>query len=131
MAWSSLPIPVWLGRLGVPIGVAAGSLIIWTFHTLGPNLTDTVVTRIQHSLVTSGPYGWVRHPFYVAFFVAMVGNSLITANWFIALTGSLAFILIVLRTDIEERKLIERFGEAYVAFIERTPRFWPRPPRDR
>src|SRR5262245_48522283 len=45
MAWSAVPLPNWLRWVGVGIGVAAGLLLIWTFHTLGPNLTDTVVTR--------------------------------------------------------------------------------------
>lgn len=38
----------------------------WTFIVLGPNLTDTVVTRKVHGLVTTGPSRWVRHPFHVA-----------------------------------------------------------------
>src|SRR5262245_47494043 len=64
MAWSSMPLPGWLRWLGVGFGIAAAGLLFWTFHTLGHNLTDTVVTRQNASLVTSGPYRWVRHPFY-------------------------------------------------------------------
>ena len=46
-----------------PVRVTA-VLLIWTLRSLGPNLTDTVVTRQAHTLVTRGPYRWVRHPFY-------------------------------------------------------------------
>src|SRR5262249_25642573 len=60
MAWSSLPLPVWLRWAGVGFGVATIALITWTFRTLGKNLTDTVVTRREHALVTGGPYRWVR-----------------------------------------------------------------------
>lgn len=126
MRWSQLPLPAWLRWCGAPIGLAAGSLIIWTFSTLGPNLTDTVVTRKEHTLVTGGPYRWVRHPFYVAFCLAVAANSLLTANWLLALTGSLAFALVVLRTGIEEQKLVERFGSEYTGYMERTNRFVPR-----
>ena len=45
------------------------------------NLTDTVVTRKEHTLVTSGPYRWVRHPFYSAFGLAVLANSVTAANF--------------------------------------------------
>ena len=97
-----------------------------TFRTLGKNLTDTVVTRAAHTLVTRSPYRWVQHPFYLATALAVVANSLVTASWFLALTGGLLFGLLVLRTRIEEEKLIERFGEDYNEYMNRTGRFLPR-----
>jgi protein-S-isoprenylcysteine O-methyltransferase Ste14 len=66
MRWSSLVLPLWLRWAGVVVGALGSLLFLWTFHTLGPNLTDTVVTRAKHTLVTVGPYRWVRHPFYTA-----------------------------------------------------------------
>jgi hypothetical protein len=56
MAWSSVFIPLWMRWLGVALGVMAGVLLTWTLQTLGSNLMDTVVTRREHTLVTSGPY---------------------------------------------------------------------------
>lgn len=129
MQWSSLSLPTWLRWMGVGLGVPAAVLIIAVFRTLGTNLTDTVVTRSQHSLVTTGPYRWVRHPFYVSFALAVSANALVTANWFLALTGLIAFTLIVIRTKTEEEKLIERFGDQYTAYMKNTSRFLPRFPR--
>ncbi len=126
MAWSSVGLPLWLRWLGVPLGVMAATLLIVTFRTLGTNITDTVVTRARHTLVTDGPYRWVRHPFYVAFAMAMAADSLVTANWFLALSGAVAVALITIRTRTEEQKLIERFGDEYRHYMERTGRFLPR-----
>jgi protein-S-isoprenylcysteine O-methyltransferase Ste14 len=126
MAWASFPLPGWARWSGVGLGIAASGLAIWTFRTLGHNLTDTVVTRRDATLVTSGPYRWVRHPFYVAFALAVIANSLVTANAFLAVTGAAAFFLIVIRTSIEERKLVERFGPDYQAYMQQTGRFLPR-----
>ena len=126
MAWSSISLPTWLRWCGVAVGVLAGTLLIWTFQTLGKNLTDTVVTRREHSLITRGPYRWVRHPFYVAFALAVIANSLVTTNEFIFATGSLAFGLVLLRTPREEARLLARFGEEYQRYRERTGKFWPR-----
>ena len=108
------------------IGVSAALLLIWVFRGLGTNLTDTVVTRAEHTLVTTGPYRWVRHPFYVATALAVIANSLVAANWFLALTGGLTVALIVVRTRTEQEKLIERFGDEYRIYRDRTGRFFPR-----
>ena len=126
MAWSSVPLPVWLRWAGVGVGIGAGALLIWTFQNLGTNITDTVVTRRQHTLVTTGPYQFVRHPFYVASALAFTANALATANWFIALMGGLAMALLVLRTTIEEAHLVNRFGDDYARYMKQTGRFFPR-----
>jgi protein-S-isoprenylcysteine O-methyltransferase Ste14 len=127
MAWSSMPLPVWLRWLGVAIAVTGGVLFVWTFRNLGKNLTDTVVTRREHTLVTTGPYRWVRHPFYVAAALAMLGNALVAANWFLLGGGVMVFTLLAIRTRIEEAELLARFGGAYQAYMHRTRRFLPRP----
>ena len=126
MAWSSVPLPAWQRWVGVGVGIAGGSLLIWTLRTLGTNITDTVVTRRHHTLVTTGPYQFVRHPFYVASALAFTANALATANWFIALMGGLAMALLVLRTTIEEEHLVKRFGDDYARYMKQTGRFFPR-----
>ena len=126
MEWSSVQLPAWLRWSGVALGVVAGSLLVWTLRSLGPNLTDTVVTRRAHYLVTTGPYRWVRHPFYDAVGLAILANSLTAANWFICLTGGLAFVLMAVRTQTEEEHLRARFGDVYQAYVGSTGRFVPR-----
>lgn len=126
MAWSSFHLPSWARWSGVCLGIGFGGLFIWTFRSLGHNLTDTVVTRRNATLVTYGPYRWVRHPFYLAFAMAVIANTLITANAYLAITGIAAFLVIVARTPIEENKLIDRFGSDYVDYMRRTGRFLPR-----
>ena len=126
MAWSSMPLPVWLRWIGVGLAVLGTILKTWTFHTLGENLTDTVVTRQEHSLVTSGPYRWVRHPFYSSFAMDMIAISLLMANWFVLASGAAAFVMIAVRTRTEEEKLLERFGDEYLAYMQKTGRYWPR-----
>jgi protein-S-isoprenylcysteine O-methyltransferase Ste14 len=126
MAWSSVPLPAWLRWIGAVAGIVAGGLVLWAFRSLGPNLTDTVVTRKAHTLVTRGPYQWVRHPFYDAVALFLLANALLTANWFVFVTGGLALALIVVRTRTEEEHLLRRFGDSYAAYTRRTGRFLPR-----
>jgi protein-S-isoprenylcysteine O-methyltransferase Ste14 len=126
MAWSSVRLPASLRWTGVGLGVVAAGLLIWTLRRLGPNLTDTAVTRKEHRLVTGGPYRWVRHPFYDAVGLAILANSLTAANWFLFVTGGLCFVLMVVRARTEEGHLLARFGDSYRAYMERTGRFLPK-----
>lgn len=126
MAWSSMPLPVWLRWTGVSVCAMAGGLVIWTFRRLGKNLTDTVVTRREHTLVVDGPYRWVRHPFYVSAALFVLGASLTAANWFLFVTGCFVVGLLIIRTRTEEEKLLARFGVSYQAYMERTGRFVPK-----
>jgi protein-S-isoprenylcysteine O-methyltransferase Ste14 len=126
MAWSAMPIPAWLRWLGIAFVATSCALVVWTFSNLGRNLTDTVVTRRDHTLIVSGPYRYVRHPFYVAIALQMLGGSLVTANWFILLAGVIPFSFLVARTRIEEQKLVDRFGAEYQEYMRRVGRFVPR-----
>ena len=126
MAWSAFPAADWLRWAGVGFGLLVCVLLYWTLHHLGANLTDTVVTRAEATLVTGGPYRWVRHPFYVTSLLLVLSISIIMANWFIGLLGVFLFLFFVLRAPLEEQKLAERFGDEYRAYMQRTGRFWPR-----
>lgn len=126
MRFSAVPLPFWLRWVGVALGVLTVLLLFWTLRTLGKNLTDTVVTRKQHTLVTSGPYRWVRHPFYVCAALITVVTSLVSANVFVLVPGGVILLLLALRTRVEERNLLSRFGEAYRTYMKRTGRFFPR-----
>jgi protein-S-isoprenylcysteine O-methyltransferase Ste14 len=126
MAWSSVPLPAWVRWTGVGVIAVACGLLVWAFRCLGKNLTDTVVTRQKHTLVSRGPYRWVRHPFYDSVALLMVAVSLITANWFLFVTGVVVFVLLIIRTRTEEENMLARFGDNYRAYMERTGRFVPR-----
>jgi protein-S-isoprenylcysteine O-methyltransferase Ste14 len=125
MSWSALPLPDWLRWLGVVLGIGAGLMLIWTLRTLGKNLTDTVVTRKDHFLVTGGPYRFVRHPFYCSSFLAIAANTLVAANWFFLAGGLVFCVLIVIRTKKEEEFLLSRFGHEYQRYMNQTGKFWP------
>jgi protein-S-isoprenylcysteine O-methyltransferase Ste14 len=131
MAWSAVALPAWVRWSGVGMIAAAGALLFWTLHSLGMNLTDTVVTRKAHTLVVKGPYRWVRHPFYDTVALLLFAISLVAANWFMLVSGTLVFTLLAVRVPREEDRLVARFGDAYRGYMARTNRFLPtvRPPQ--
>jgi protein-S-isoprenylcysteine O-methyltransferase Ste14 len=125
MSWASLPIGAPLRWTGVALCALTAALLTWTLTSLGKNLTDTVVTRQAHTLVVRGPYRWVRHPFYDCMFLFMIGTALAMANWFVAATGLAVFAILAARSQTEEEKLLERFGESYRAYRASTGKFIP------
>jgi protein-S-isoprenylcysteine O-methyltransferase Ste14 len=128
VSWCSLSLPAWPRWAGAALGLlVVPPLLFWTFHSLGKNLTDTVVTRREHTLITHGPYRWVRHPFYVVVFLSVLSLSLVTANWLLAALGFACVAMLVIRTRVEEANLTERFGDEYRAYARRTGKFFPLP----
>ncbi len=98
----------------------------WGIHILGENKLADVPRR----LVRTGPYHYMRHPIYFGVFLEVVGIPLATNSW-----ATLVFALVVnvplqvLRTYLEERRLIELFGEEYRRFQRENWAFWPLPKR--
>lgn len=126
--WAMFPIPRPIRWIGAVTGILSSVLMFWTLNSLGKNLTDTVVTRANATLVTNGPYRWVRHPFYVTTALVMFSVTLLTANSLIGIGSSAVLAMLAIRTPKEEEKLVERFGQRYLEYISRTNRFLPRVP---
>jgi len=77
------------------------------------------------SLLSEGIYSRIRHPRYVSVFfgglaVALFANYL--ASWLLMV---LLIPVIYLLAIIEERELLDRFGDEYQRYLERVPRFVP------
>ncbi len=77
-------------------------------------------------MVTGGMFDYTRNPMYLAFYVVSLGLAILfAAEWIIATTIVLALVIhygVVLR---EERYLERRFGQEYLRYKERVPRyFW-------
>jgi len=79
-----------------------------------------------HSLATTGPYSYVRHPQYVGFVLVMLG---FLVQWPTVLTLAMFPVLVVmyvLLARTEEREALASFGEAYRKYMRETPAFIPR-----
>ena len=114
MAWASLSVPSWARWLGAALGILVVPSLFWVLSTLGTNVSETVFTKQQHQLVTTGPYRWVRHPLYTGGIALFVSIGLMAANWFILLWAVVALIAVRLVViPREEAQLVATFGDAY------------------
>jgi protein-S-isoprenylcysteine O-methyltransferase Ste14 len=126
MAWSALPLPAASRWCGAPLMALGAAMHLWGSHHLGANLTMSISTREGHTLVTTGPYRWVRHPLYSGGMLESVGVCLLLANGAVALAALGFWAIIAWRTHLEEARLLEAFGAAYAAYQRETGRFLPR-----
>jgi protein-S-isoprenylcysteine O-methyltransferase Ste14 len=127
MTWAELSLPNWVRAAGVALALLTVPAAYWVFTSLGSNVSETVLTKTRHALVTNGPYRWVRHPLYTTGATLLLAIGLTAANWFILLFACLALVAIRgLVIPLEEAALISKFGEEYRAYIRRTGCLLPR-----
>jgi protein-S-isoprenylcysteine O-methyltransferase Ste14 len=73
-------------------------------------------------LVDSGIYAIIRHPQYTGgIYAIFITNLLANPHWLFAVLGFLGSISIVISCSEEDKRLVERFGDQYIAYMKRVP----------
>lgn len=126
MAWGALPLSGVVRWSGAPLMALGAALHVWGAHHLGANLTVTISTRNGHTLVTSGPFRWVRHPLYSGGMLESMGVCLLLANGAVVAFAVGFWGLVIWRTPLEEARLEAVFGEAYRDYRSHVGRFVPK-----
>ncbi len=125
VAWAQVATPMALRWLAGILSVPVLFLMSHSLSALGSNLTDTVIVREKGFLVTTGPYAWVRHPYYVSAFGLIVVTAILASNWAIGFSGMLLVSVLVFRLGNEEAALRAKYGKAYDEYREKTGAFFP------
>ncbi|NYF31497.1 MULTISPECIES: methanethiol S-methyltransferase [Sphingopyxis] len=131
--WHELTAAVW--TVTDPVGAA----ILWALFGLGWLIVLTSTFLINHFELFGLQQAWfalrekaaappvlrqpffyrfVRHPLYAGFFIAFWATPAMTAGHLLLAAGLSAYMLIAIR--LEERDLIDVFGEAYVSYRRRV-----------
>jgi protein-S-isoprenylcysteine O-methyltransferase Ste14 len=77
--------------------------------------------KINHKLITSGPYSFSRHPIYLGTLCLFVGLEILLHSWIIILSIPL-FILIQWESNREEKLLLNYFP-AYSKYQNKVKKF--------
>ena len=135
-----LPVPFLLIPLLVPghqttrgwIIAAVLILVGEVIRLAGVSAAGTVTRRRSRNvqrLVTYGIFSWMRNPLYVGNFLIWIGFVVGSGVlWFIPIAIVLFAIEYSLIVRYEEGVLESIFGQEYVEYKARTPRWFPRPP---
>jgi protein-S-isoprenylcysteine O-methyltransferase Ste14 len=116
--WTSAPprvvglVLMWLG-----LGVRG-----WAIAALGANFRTTVEVERDQTVVSTGPYRYVRHPSYTGLLLIAAGFGVTRGSWVsLAACGLLLLPAIVRRIRVEEEELTDVLGDAYLAYGTTTP----------
>jgi len=113
--WS--PVSFWFQGVGVLVLLGAFYLFYLTFRE---NSYLSTVVRIQkergHSVVSTGPYHYVRHPMYAGFLLFMTGTPLLLGSWYGVVLG-LAFMLVLARRAILEERTLRNELRGYADYM--------------
>jgi protein-S-isoprenylcysteine O-methyltransferase Ste14 len=113
------------------VAVAASLSSVWmmfaAIRVLGRQWSLTARVLEGHKLITTGPYGLVRHPIYTALLSMILATGLAQSPWLALLIAIPVYLVgTLIRIRSEEKLLRETFGAEYEEFAQRVPALLPR-----
>jgi protein-S-isoprenylcysteine O-methyltransferase Ste14 len=112
--------------IGALVIVIAGLLFAgWARVHIGRNWSGTLTVKEGHTLITSGPYRWVRHPIYTGVLVALLGTALAIGAPYGFIGAGLVLFGFLIRVRIEEQLMRETFPADYADYSRHTSRLIP------
>ncbi len=119
------PFIPWLAFPALVLFALATALRWWVIRTLGIHWNTEVVDSARLSVVSDGPFRWIRHPNYLGVFVELIALPLVHTAWITAMLATIGNVVVLRnRLSIEERLL--NAVPAYRATMAGKPRFLPR-----
>lgn len=124
----------WRGeRLRWPTFLAGWILALTSFvirrkaiEALGKFWSLHVEIRPNHQLIQTGPFRWIRHPTYLSMILELVAGGLILNAFYTLCAVALIFLpTLIYRLKIEEKALVEKFGDTYRNYQDHTPALIP------
>ena len=113
-----------MGLIGVVFCALGIGLAILARVYLGRNWGMPMSQKENPELVTTGPYGFVRHPIYAGMLLAMLGSAIgSSVFWVLPLILFGAYFIHSARR--EETLMITQFPDQYPSYIKRTKMLLP------
>ncbi len=119
---------LWWPTMAVGCACSLGSFAIRraAIRALGKFWSLHVEMREGHEFVTAGPFAYARHPVYFSMILELLGIGLVLNAWFTLAAVSVIFTpTLIARVRIEERALLEQFGDAYKGYMQSVPAILP------
>ena len=101
----------------------AGLPIFLIAFAMSVMFTISFLTAPLGQPMSKGTYAISRHPAYLCFFLMCVGIGIACASWIFLLCALLWIVTWNFGVVEEEHALIEKYGNAYRDYMNRTPRW--------
>lgn len=106
--------------LGLICFIAGALLRKKAISALGNNWSLYTELKEGHELITSGIYRYLKHPYYIAVILELIGITLVpNAFYALILVFLIQVPLLMYRIVLEEKILIGSFGDLYTNYKKR------------
>ena len=112
--------------VGVLLLVLGLGFAVWARFVLGRNWSGIVTVKEDHTLITRGPYAWVRHPIYSGMLLGLLGSAVTLGTILTFIEVPVVALAFWLKLRTEERFMLETFGEQYTAYRQHVKALIPR-----
>ena len=113
-----------LWPLGMSVILLGFLIRLWATKHIGRRMPW--MKKKGKKLIKTGPYAMVRNPLYIGNIIIAAGLSLLSELiWVVPLIILYFFTLYHLVALYEEKKLLERWGEEFSAYLSKVPRWIP------
>ena len=113
LGWRFVPVKPFIFQTGFVLALAGITLALWARLHLGRNWSDKVVLKVDHELIRSGPYAYLRHPIYSGVLLGILGTGLVIGEWRCVLAFCILLINYCIKAKREDHILAAQFGEAF------------------
>jgi protein-S-isoprenylcysteine O-methyltransferase Ste14 len=121
-----IPENAWVRASGIFLTYVGVGIAIWARYCLGQYWSARVTLKVDHQLIRSGPYAYVRHPLYAGLLVAMAGTALVVGEWRAVLGVLVGLMEFSRKAGKEEALLTTEFNQDYQEYRRRTGFLAPR-----
>jgi len=111
--------------LGVLLLLLGFGFAVWARFILGRNWSGIVAVKEGHTLITRGPYAWVRHPIYIGILLALLGTAVTLGTVINLVEVPVVALAFWLKLRTEEKFMFETFGEQYTAYRQQVKTLIP------
>lgn len=95
-------------------------LAVWARRHLGSNWSAEVRIAVDHQLVRSGPYRFLRHPIYTAMLGMLLGTAIASSQYHALLGLALLVVAYMRKTYLEDQILHQTFGADFESYRRDT-----------
>ncbi|MCW8804244.1 MAG: isoprenylcysteine carboxylmethyltransferase family protein [Ignavibacteriaceae bacterium] len=106
--------------IGIVVYLVFSWIQVWSFKTLGDNYSQEIIIKMNHELVTKGPFKIIRHPQYLCQILLDLGATVATFGYIVGFLALIEIPIYILRASLEDKLLAKYFVEIFSDYRKKS-----------
>jgi protein-S-isoprenylcysteine O-methyltransferase Ste14 len=124
---------LWIANSVISLLFITGTIIFLSSHIIrilcikkmGKSYSQLITPNSDFVLITSGIHSHIRHPLYFFYLLELLGLTIIKFNYIALATVVTDVLVTLIRIRNEEKLLIDKYGNEYIAYKKKTWKLIP------